>query len=319
MASLVRQPLRRAPAVAPLDLLFAPLRLRPQAFSSLCGPCARWQSSSPQYAQPLQPHRQRRYASSKPKPAPRRRPLEMSPTARMSQMNAYSPARLSIRLPQTFVNPTMSRYLGSPAVFAKLLWHRFKTHAADRYAEFSLRVQSKPGFFQAGRFRPNRAGIVAVAKSMHYDMLAATAAGDTRTLARLLTTSHYDDVAGLLARRPAHRRYGWELLAYQGRPQLVDCKVAVIPGPFALCMRQAVVRIRSRQRFTSERHDGADRTVVEKDVTENVVLLATLNRTTWETSEWRIFGFMPETTLPEWEAEKKLVEQASKENTGLQV
>ncbi|EFX03336.1 hypothetical protein CMQ_3265 [Grosmannia clavigera kw1407] len=280
---------------------------------------------------PLQqqkPQKQQRAASTSQRRVPPRRRGEMSPSVGMAQMNATRTASLiSFRIPHTFVPPPMTQYLSSPGTFAKLFWYRLKTRATDAMSELSVRLQSKPGFFQGGRFKPHKKALVPMAQTMHAQMLEATAAGDTATLGRLLTHSHMDEVAGLIARRPRGRRCQWELLSYQGRPRLVDSKVVMIPGPTSTYIRQIVVSIRSRQRFTwfDDRTakpgtgpsplPAPSLSVVEKDAKENVVLVASLDRSTWETSEWRIFGFMPETTVESWEDEVRLVDQATKDGS----
>lgn len=262
----------------------------------------------------LQPSR----AASGHRRQPRRRSDMSSPTVGMAQMTAMrGPAMISFRIPNTFVAPSWRQYFGQPATLAKLLWYRTKSRVSDALSELSVRLQSKPSFFRAARFKPNKQALVPLAKTMHYQMLEATAAGDTATLSRLLTNSHLDEVASLIARRARGSRCQWELLEYRGRPRLVDSKLVMIPGPVATMVRQAVVSIRSRQRFTwTDERGRTEPSVVEKeDVRENIVLVAALDRKTWETSEWRIFGFLPETTVESWEDEIQLMDRATKEGT----
>ncbi|CAK7270176.1 hypothetical protein SEPCBS119000_003954 [Sporothrix epigloea] len=257
---------------------------------------------------------------------------EMAPSMSMAQLKDERPsAMINFRIPETFVPPSMSRYMSQPSVFAKMVWWGLKARVSDYLAELSVRLQSKPSFFKGAIFKPNRKAIGPMTKNMHYQMLEATAAGDLRTLRRLLTSSHYDEIAALVARRPPGQRCQWELLSYKGKPRIVSSKIVMIPGSVPMFIRQVVVSIRSRQRFTwttdeastnSSSHGGANRRragsqaptpprIVEKDVKENLVMVATLNRTTWQTLDWRIFGFMTDTTPESWQHEHDLVKSSS--------
>lgn len=233
----------------------------------------------------------------------------------------------------------MGQYLSQPSVFAKMAWWGLKARFSDYLAELSVRLQSKPSFFKGAVFKPNRKAIGPMTKNLHYQMLEATAAGDLRTLRRLLTTSHFDEIAALVARRPRGQRCQWELLSYKGKPRIVSNKIVMIPGAVPTYIRQVVVSIRSRQRFTwtmdeavvsADNHSGTNRRragapvstpaaapapprVVEKDVKENLVMVATLNRSTWQTLDWRIFGFMTDTTPESWQLEHDLVTSSSKD------
>ncbi|KJR89502.1 uncharacterized protein SPSK_06433 [Sporothrix schenckii 1099-18] len=262
---------------------------------------------------------------------------DVSPAVHVARMKDSRPSALiSFRIPQTFVPPPMGQYLSQPTVFAKLFWWGLKSRVSDYFAELSIRLQSKPSFFKGAVFKPNKKAIAPMAKNMHYQMLEATAAGDIATLRRLLTTSHLDEITGLISRRPRGQRCQWELLSYKGKPKLVSHKVVMVPGAMPMYIRQVVVTIRSRQRFTWTMNDVARaqgnirmRTktaaaaaaknppsaprVVEKDVKENVILVAMLDRQTWKTADWRIFGFIQETTPESWLQENDLVANASKD------
>lgn len=229
--------------------------------------------------------------------------------------------------------------MSQPAVFAKLYWWGLKNRVSDYFAELSLRMQSKPGFFKGAIFKPNKKAILPLAKNMHYQMLEATAAGDLKTLRRLLTTSHLDEISGLVSRRPRGQRCQWELLSYKGKPKLTSHKAVMIPGAQPIYIRQAVVTIQSRQRFTWTMDESAAATapnnksrrktnaaaatakpapeprVVEKDVKENMILVAMLDKQTWQTADWRIFGFIQDTTPESWLNEQELVMEASKDGT----
>ncbi|CAK7263611.1 hypothetical protein SEPCBS57363_000653 [Sporothrix epigloea] len=264
----------------------------------------------------------------------------MAPSTSMAQLKDERPsAMINFRIPETFVPPSMGQYISQPSVFAKMAWWRLKARFSDYLAELSVRLQSKPSFFKGAVFKPNRKAIGPMTKNMHYQMLEATAAGDLRTLRRLLTMSHFDEIAALVARRPRGQRCQWELLSYKGKPRIVSNKIVMIPGAVPTYIRQVVVSIRSRQRFTwtmdeavasTGNHSGTNRRragasastpaaapapprVVEKDVRENLVMVATLNRSTWQTLDWRIFGFMTDTTPESWQLEHDLVTSSSKD------
>lgn len=237
---------------------------------------------------------------------------------------------------ETFVSPGLTQYISQPATFAKMFWWGLQTRARDYMAELSMRIQSKPSFFTGAAYKPNKKAIGPMAKNMHYQMLEATAAGDLPTLRRLLTTAHLDQISGLIARRPRGQKVKWELLSYKGKPTIANNKVMMVPGPAPMYIRQVVVTIRSRQRFTWTQEDAtaanvgngnrrkaaaaaatakpaAEPRVVEKDVKENVILVAVLDRSTWKTTDWRIFGFIEDTTPESWLKENELVTSASKD------
>ncbi|CAK7223682.1 hypothetical protein SBRCBS47491_005290 [Sporothrix bragantina] len=307
MAGVLRQPLLRSRAPAPFSLL---------------------SSQAPMATQKRLAHVGRRA----------RNPGEMSPAMSMAQMKDERPSALiNFRFPQTFVPPSMGQYMSEPTMFAKMFWWGLKARFSDYFAELSVRLQSKPSLLKGPVFKPNRKAIGPMTKNMHYQMLEATASGDLRTLRRLLTMTHYDEIAALVARRPRGQRCQWELLSYKGKPKIVSNKIVMIPGAVPTYIRQVVVAIRSRQRFTwtmdesvanagnngSNRRRGANAStpatppnpprVVEKDVKENIVMVATLNRTTWQTLDWRIFGFMTDTTPESWQHEHDLVASSSQD------
>ncbi|CAK7218160.1 hypothetical protein SEUCBS140593_003451 [Sporothrix eucalyptigena] len=315
MAGVLRQPLLRSRAATPFFLLPSQATLQPGALLAVR-----------QQIQTRQAHiRRSRNANA-----------EMSPSVSMQQIQDERPSfMISFRIPETFVAPPLGQYMSQPAMFAKMFWWGLKARVSDYVAELSVRLQSKPSFFKGAIFKPNRKAIGPMAKNMHYQMLEATAAGDVRTLRRLLTMSHLDEISALIARRPRGQRCTWELLSYKGKPKIASTKVVMIPGAMPMYIRQVVVTIRSRQRFTwtqdetavagannnkARRRGAAAPTaepapprVVEKDVKENVILVATLNRQTWQTHDWRIFGFIQDTTPESWLHEHELVLQSSKD------
>ncbi|CAK7224729.1 hypothetical protein SCUCBS95973_005616 [Sporothrix curviconia] len=326
MAGVLRQPLLRSRASMPFSFL-----------------SSQSQAASMTVRQTIQ----KRQAHGK---RARSNPGSMSPSLSMAQMKDERPSALiNFRIPETFVPPNMGQYVSQPGTFAKMFWWGLKARFSDYFAELSVRLQSKPSLFKGAMFKPNRKAIGPMTKNMHYQMLEATAAGDLRTLRRLLTMTHYDEIAALVARRPRGQRCQWELLSYKGRPTIVSNKIVMIPGAMPTYIRQVVVTIRSRQRFTWSMDEaaatggasgggasggGANRRranasasasaqaaaatpapprVVEKDVKENIVMVATLNRSTWQTLDWRIFGFMTDTTPESWQLEHDLVASSSKD------
>ncbi|KAL1890859.1 hypothetical protein Sste5346_008000 [Sporothrix stenoceras] len=318
MAGVLRQPLLRSRAPAPFFLISSQTGL---------------QQGAPQPAQLSQrrlAHGRRNRGGSD---------AEMSPSVHVSRLKETRPsAMISFRIPQTFVAPSLGQYVSQPAVFAKMAWWGLKARVSDYFAELAVRMQSKPGFFKGAIFKPNKKAIPPMAKNMHYQMLEATAAGDVKTLRGLLTTAHLDEISGLISRRPRGQRCKWELLSYKGKPKIKSNKVIMIPGPMPMYIRQVVVTIQSRQRFTWTMDEAATAAgvqggkarrktsaaaatpppaprVVERDVKENVIMVAILDRQTWQTADWRIFGFIQDTTPESWLNENELVMTASKDGT----
>lgn len=275
----------------------------------------------------------------------RKQASESSPSVQMSKGVDHANGLVNFRIPQTFVPPDWKLYISQPSNFATLYWAGVKSRFTEFMAEISVRIQSKKGWLGKARFKPNRKALLPLAKNMHYEMLEATASADMTTLRRILTRANLDEVESLIAHRPRGQKCKWELLSYQGRPRVTSHKVVIIPGTNTY-VRQAVVTIRSRQRFTWMQAGNDDTpvaksinnidttgknvrrrvrtvketgssavqkppTVVEKDVKENVVLMATMDPKSYATSEWRIFGFLPDTTLHGWKKENALMDRAA--------
>jgi protein MBA1 len=142
------------------------------------------------------------------------------------------------------------------------------------------------------------------AKALHQAMYTAFAAGDLATLKRITADGLFDSFSARVHARPRGERWVWELVRYTRRPRVMSNRAASLMVDDA-GIRQAVVRICSRQRLTRYKADGS---VVkgsgeEREVKEYVVI----QRKLWKgkEGEWVVWGTTEETT-------QEMVEEAKK-------
>ncbi|KAJ9155728.1 hypothetical protein NKR23_g1622 [Pleurostoma richardsiae] len=226
---------------------------------------------------------------------------------------------LDIKLPSTIVALPLSRAPRSPRDFARYQFERLKQHAFDLVTLLAFKISSMPSWSARPRFRVRRSALVPTAKALHRTMSEALAAGDKGALEQVCLGQLFRSLAAAVDGRRRGRRLGWELVRYNGRPRVMDHKLAIFPGPGGrqAVLRQAVVRIGSRQRLVEidEARGGAPVEGSERvrDVTEYVVLSQTLNPQTYAASEWRLWGTVGETTLADMEEEKVTLAELEKQ------
>lgn len=144
----------------------------------------------------------------------------------------------------------------------------------------------------------NRSQIVPSAIALQREMYSAFAAADDVTLRKICTDGIYDQFRSRISSRPRGETTVWELVKYNKRAKLVSHRAARLPLDGA-AVRQAVVRISSRQKLTRYNRDGVlvEGTGQERDVVEYVVVEKSYWN--WAEGDWRVWGTTEETKLEE--------------------
>ncbi|KFX96049.1 hypothetical protein V490_03522 [Pseudogymnoascus sp. VKM F-3557] len=209
-------------------------------------------------------------------------------------------------LPDTIVAPSSANrpsLFTSPNALAKLQWVRLKRKASDLLVMAIYRISNRKHGLKI-HFRKTAPTAVA----LHQQMYTAFAAGNIELLKKITCEGLYDSFASRIHSRPRGERWEWEVTKYTSKPRVMSNRAATLPVDDA-GVRQAVVRICSRQRLSRYKADGSlvAGTGEERDVMEYVVI----QRMLWEGKEndWMVWGTTEETTLEAIEeAERKALE-----------
>lgn len=127
--------------------------------------------------------------------------------------------------------------------------------------------------------------------------------GDNLTINSICTEGLRDRFRARISLRKPGEKYVWTLHDYVGRPRVMSHRATVIPIEDALnrksSMRQAVVRIRSRQSLTRTGRAGVEVVGEQggddvKEITEFVVIQKRLWKGTDE--KWKVWGTTEETS-----------------------
>ncbi|SLM38456.1 Mitochondrial inner membrane protein Mba1 [Lasallia pustulata] len=184
----------------------------------------------------------------------------------------------------------------TPRLRLKLEWHRLKS-----------RVTGLGGviYYKYGIIKPRPKlklrQIAPSALALHRRMYTAFAEGDTATLSTICAEGLNESFRARIAARPATECIRWTLHKYTRSARVVSHRGILLPAK-ASAMRQAVVRIQSRQslaRITGVGPDGqeiiAEETGEEKEIQEYVVV----QRMIWKGVEgpWIVWGTTEETSL----------------------
>jgi len=145
--------------------------------------------------------------------------------------------------------------------------------------------------------------VAPTALGLHRQMYSAFAEGDVRTLDQICCDGLRESFRGRVASRPKGERWEWELVKYTKRAKVLSHRAASL-GIEGMGLRQAVVRIASRQKLTRY---GVDGSVVpgsgqEKETVEYLVIQKKLERAAEQ--EWMVWGTTEETTLQMLEEEE---------------
>ncbi|KFY58969.1 hypothetical protein V496_05869 [Pseudogymnoascus sp. VKM F-4515 (FW-2607)] len=209
-------------------------------------------------------------------------------------------------LPETIVAPSSANrpsLFTSPNALAKLQWARLKRKVSDLLVITIYRFSNRKHGLKI-HFRKTAPTAVA----LHQQMYTAFAAGNIELLKKITCEGLYDSFASRIHTRPRGERWKWEVIKYTSSPRVMSNRAATLPFDDA-GVRQAVVRICSRQRLSRYKADGSlvAGTGEERDVMEYVVI----QRMLWEGKEndWMVWGTTEETTLEAIEeAKRKLLD-----------
>ncbi|RDW77403.1 hypothetical protein BP6252_05456 [Coleophoma cylindrospora] len=222
-----------------------------------------------------------------------------------SKENMQIPSDLGL-LPGTFITPSGSKrpsLFQDPKGLFKLQWWRLRFRVRDVFSSLVL-VWSSPRkeSWYRRMVKINRSQIAPSAVALHQTMYTAFAEGDTTTLRKICTDGIHDSFRARIASRPRGEKTAWEIVRYNKRAKLMSNRAARLPLD-GWAVRQAVVRISSRQKLTRYRANGTivPGTGKEKDVVEYVVIQKMYSG--WKDQEWKVWGTTDVTTLGDLEAE----------------
>ncbi|MCJ1359163.1 MAG: hypothetical protein MMC33_009163 [Icmadophila ericetorum] len=196
--------------------------------------------------------------------------------------------------PDTIVMPAWSKrpsLFSSPGDRYKLEWRRLKQRVLDfgglLYYKFGIAKKSnrpKLALRNTGR----------IATALHIQMYTAFADGDVNSLTKICTDGLLSNLRSRIATRKPTERFRWTLHAQLGRPKVMSNRALALPLGEGGALRQAVIRIRSRQSLETLKADGqaVEGTVEPKDVTEYMVV----QRMMWKGKEepWMVWGTVEE-------------------------
>ncbi|MCJ1367707.1 hypothetical protein MMC16_006841 [Acarospora aff. strigata] len=229
--------------------------------------------------------------------APERR-TQPQPSLKVAMKeHAQIPTDLGL-LTDTFIMPTGAN---KPSIFFtprdrfKMEWRRIKARVVDFGSLLAFKWIPKPRLKLRGR------QLAPTAVALHRQMYTAFAEGDTDTLRTICADGLYESFRARIAARRGEK-VQWTLHKYIRSPRVVSDRAARLPIDGA-GLRQAVVRIRSRQSLTRMREGQVVAgTGQERDVKEYVVIQKRL----WKGKEegWLVWGTTEESTLEQLKAEE---------------
>jgi len=203
-------------------------------------------------------------------------------------------------LPGTFIMPTGANkpsIFRDPSLRWKLEWHRLKT----RFADLSSVLYYKYGLTKPRpKIQLRKTAPTAVA--LHKQMYTAFADSDVELLTSICTDGLLESFRSRIASRRPGELVRWTLHRYTRSPRVVSHRAVVLPVAKGAALRQAVVRIQSRQslaRISGRWPDGVEKVVKgtgeEKEVREYVVV----QKRMWKEKEgpWMVWGTTEETSV----------------------
>ncbi|CAD6447862.1 b10dbcfb-a1d2-45f2-a3cc-42d60978fe3b [Sclerotinia trifoliorum] len=228
---------------------------------------------------------------------------------RRMRMQAISGTRMANDvglLPNTFIAGRRFPLFKSPKKLLKYQWIRLKTRVRDILATVTFKWMSP----KTGRIRRQvqlkRGSIASAAEALYREMYQNFAAGHTGRLRRMCADGLYESFAQRIASRPRGQKVTWNLEKMNRRPKIMSTKAVMIPGGSGNVIRQAVVRISSRQLITLKDSKGRELPgSSEKDIVEYVVVQKIYRN--WQDTEWQVWGTTTATTLKNIEDWEKMV------------
>jgi hypothetical protein len=219
------------------------------------------------------------------------------------------------------VPPPLTKFLTQPSLLFAWLVVRLRRSLTDLRAEFGVRIMSKAKLLSRARYKTRRGQVVAAARAVHVAFSEAFATGDVAALRRTTDDTLFEQLSHAVARRPRGRRYAWHLVRYNGAARLVDLKIQPLQmaedAPPIGMMRQAVVRIPSRQRLVEYDDTQGGKVVSDKevDIVEYLLISASVDIATFVTSDWIVKGTVEEMDLAQAKRRQKAVAEMEKGTT----
>jgi len=202
-------------------------------------------------------------------------------------------------VPGTFIMPSRPK---RPSIFKstrlrmQLEWHRLKTRVTDlggvTYYKWGIAKKPNP--------RPKLAlrNTGRIAQALHTQMYTAFADGDLSLLRKTCCDGLFASFQSRITSRPTGQGLRWNLHQYTRTPRVVSHRAVVLPMVKGAALRQAVVRLQSRQSLTQLRTSGEVEpdTGAVKEVMEYIVV----QRRMWKEQEepWMVWGTIEESDWP---------------------
>lgn len=213
-------------------------------------------------------------------------------------------------LDQTFITPTgknaPSLFSGEIRDWIKLLYKRIRLHGRDYLSLLILKISSpQAGSWRKRKFKIHRKATAPAALALHKQMYSHFAEADVPALRKICTDGLFDSFSTRIASRARGERVEWELVRYNGAAKVVSHRAARIPNTEGMAIRQAVVRVSSRQKLTRSKSGKGGKVEIlggsgkEKDVVEYLVVQRFMRD--WKEGEWRVWGTTGETSLEDVE------------------
>lgn len=216
--------------------------------------------------------------------------------------------------PGTFVTPTGTNapsFFKEFGVAFQMLKKRVKFRFRDRISLLALKWSSPQGKRWYHRsLKLTNSKIAPTAVALHRQMYSDFAAGDTAALRKICLDGINDSFRARIGARARGEKVVWELVKYNGRARVISNRGARLPFD-GVAIRQAVVRIASRQKLTrwAKGKSGSLEIVPgsgkEKDVVEYVVVQQKFEN--WKGGSWQVWGTTTETTpenVVQWETKE---------------
>jgi len=198
-------------------------------------------------------------------------------------------------LPGTFVTPTLTNrpsLLSTPRARLKLEWARVKTHVMDYIGMLVFKITSKK---PRPKLRIRQTAPTAL--GLHRQMYTAFADGDLLTLRNICADGLLESFKARIAtRRRQGETFQWQLHKYTKSARVVSNRLIVVPIVKDFAIRQAVVRIQSRQSLAKLK-DGqvVPGTGHPRDVKEYLVIQRLIK--SGKEGPWMVWGTTEETTV----------------------
>ncbi|MCJ1312389.1 hypothetical protein MMC25_006063 [Agyrium rufum] len=188
--------------------------------------------------------------------------------------------------------PRIPSLFQDPRTRLKLEWVRFRTRVKDFSSLIAYKYQAIKKPFPKPKLALRTIG--PTANGIYKQMYTAFADGDLDRLRGLCADGLYSNFASRLHTRPKGEKVEWVLHKMRRRPRVVSDRATVIPIIANSALRQAVVKLATRQSLKKTAPNGriVSGTDKPKDITEYLVIQ---KRTISGVEEkWEAWGTMQE-------------------------